>query len=128
MAASLRKNLLVSGGSSTSLHGPKFGATLDLLRLLSSNLFKLDAMLKVHEETDIDMKQSLVEALDSVRKVRRPLSAPGASNEAHACAHRSSGAPLCLHVLTSALIIDRIAHRRPDQHPLAVFIASPARR
>lgn len=74
MAAPLRKNLGALSGSSSSLTGHKFGATLDLLRLLSSNLFKLDAMLKVHDEADIELKNSLIEALDSVRKVR--LSSP----------------------------------------------------
>lgn len=69
MAAPMRKNLVALSGSSSSLTGHKFGATLDLLRLLSSNLFKLDAMLKVHDEADIELKHSLTEALDSVRKV-----------------------------------------------------------
>jgi hypothetical protein len=69
MSSPMRKSPLSSGGSSVSLTGPKFGATLDMLRTLSSNLFKLDAMLKVHDEDDIELKHALVEALDTVRKV-----------------------------------------------------------
>ena len=73
MSSPIRKSAMVSGGSSSSLAGAKFSATLDLLRLFSSNIFKLDAMLKVHDEEDIEMKQGLVEALDSIRKVRLAL-------------------------------------------------------
>lgn len=52
------------------MFGPKFGLTLDLLRTLSSNLFKLDAMLKVHDEAELEAKQDLADALETVRMVR----------------------------------------------------------
>lgn len=109
MAALLRKNTLAGTGSSTSLTGPKFGATLDLLRLLSSNLFKLEAMLKVHDETDIDLKQSLVEALDSVRKVRA-LRSLLLALEALTGVHQS---PECHHFVESVLTFWLIVDCRP---------------
>lgn len=68
MSAPARKSGSMPSGS--SLKGPKFGATLDLLRVMSSNLFKLDTMLKVHDEADIELRAKLIEALDGVRKVR----------------------------------------------------------
>lgn len=73
MSSPTRKSLVASPSASSSLSGAKFGATLELLRVFSSNIFKLDAMLKVHDEDDIEHKHGLVEALDAVRKVRHTL-------------------------------------------------------
>lgn len=65
---------VLGAGGSTNLTGSKFGATLDLLRILSSNIFKADTMLKVHDESDIEFKADLIEAIDAVRKVRTLMS------------------------------------------------------
>jgi len=70
MSSPVRKGALSGAAGPSALSGSKFGLTLDLLRSLSSNLFKLDAMLKVHDEADIELKHALVGALDAVRKVR----------------------------------------------------------
>lgn len=110
MAAPLRKNLGSLSGSTSSLTGHKFGATLDLLRLLSSNLFKLDAMLKVHDEADIELKNSLIEALDSVRKVCVIFCTLCVSLASLRKALTSSDAFLKRFILTDLLNVDCIAN------------------